>query len=112
MNRRRNEPVRNHFSIFLSLIVGAIIAASGGVMYAYYMNRQVETKREIGRVEGRIKERQLEIVNTEMRIGEVLNRYVIREQLAHHQSSLKPIARGVVEDVRPTQARTVAYAVP
>lgn len=112
MNRRRNESVRSHFSVYLSLIMGAIIAACGGVMYAYYKNRQVETNREISRVEGRIKERELEIVTTNMRIGEILNRYAIREQLAHQRSPLKPIARGVIEDVRAPEARAVASAVP
>jgi len=112
MNRRRNDSPRSHFFVHLSVIVGALVAACGGVTYAYYMNRQVEAKREIRRVEGRIREHRLEIATTRMRIDELTNRYAIRDELARQHSPLKPIPRGSVEDVSPAQTRAVASAVP
>jgi len=112
MNRRRTDTPRSHFTTYFSVIVGAVVAAAGGVTHAYYMNRQVEARREIKRVESETKERRLEIMTTEMRIGEMLNRYTAKEELARQHSSLKAIPRGVVEDVNPAQPRAVVSAVP
>ncbi|BCU75728.1 hypothetical protein [Luteolibacter sp. LG18] len=112
MNRRRTDIPRSHFTTYLSVIAGAVVAAFGGVTHAYYMNRQVEARREVHRIEVETKEHELEILTTQMRVGELLNRYTVREELAHQHSSLKPIGRGVVEDVRPAQPRAVVSAVP
>ncbi|MEI7927223.1 MAG: hypothetical protein WCH40_01635 [Verrucomicrobiales bacterium] len=112
MNHRRDENPHRHRFTFLSMFVGAIVAAAGGILYVYYMNRQVETNRELKRVEMRIKEHELVIMNTRRLIDDDLGRYLIREKLVQQHSSLKPIAQGVVEDVQPKQPRTVASAVP
>lgn len=112
MNHRRSDTPQNHFPLYLAIIAGAIVASGGGISYAYHMNRQVETNREIHRVEARIKERELEILTVQMRTGELLNRYHIREELVHQHTSLQPIPHGVVETVRPPQPSAVASALP
>jgi HAMP domain-containing protein len=94
------------------MILGAVVAASGGVLYAYFKNRQIQTLREIDRAERRIEQHQLDIRTTEMRIDQALNRFVIREELAQQRSMLKAIPRGVVEEVKSTPARAVALAAP
>jgi hypothetical protein len=112
MNHRRDEPPNRQRLTFLSMFVGATVAAAGGIVYAYYMNRQVEINRELQRVETRIKEHQLVIMNTRRLIDDDLGRYLIREKLVQLHSSLKPIPRGVIEDVQSKQTRAVASAVP
>lgn len=94
------------------MILGAVVAASGGVLYAYFKNRQIQTLREIDRTERRIEQHRLDIQTTEMRIEQALNRFVIREELAQQRSMLKAIPRGVVEEVKSTPARAVALAAP
>lgn len=111
MNRRRSDP-RHSASLFLAMFLGFVVAAFGGVLYAYFKNRQIQTLREIDRTERRIEQHQLEIRTTEMRIDQALNRFVIREELAQQRSMLKAIPRGVVEEVKSTPARAVALAAP
>lgn len=94
------------------MILGATVAAGGGILYAYFKNRQIQTVREIDRIERRIEQHRLEIRTTEMRIDQALNRYVIREELAQQRSTLRAIPRGVVEEVKSTPARAVALAAP
>jgi HAMP domain-containing protein len=111
MNRRRSDP-RHSASLFVAMILGAVVAASGGVLYAYFKNRQIQALREIDRTERRIEQHQLDIRTTEMRIDQALNRFVIREELAQQRSMLKAIPRGAVEEVKSTPARAVALAAP
>jgi hypothetical protein len=111
MNRRRSDP-RHSASLFLAMILGAVVAAGGGVLYAYFKNRQIQTAREIDRIERRIEQHQLDIRTTQMRIDQSLNRYVIREELAQQRSALVAIPRGVVEEVKSVPPRAVALAVP
>jgi hypothetical protein len=112
MNHRRDEHPNRHRFTFLSVIVGVLVAAAGGILYAYCMNRQVETNRELKRVEMRIKEHELAILNTRRLIDDDLGRYLIRDKLVQQHSTLKPIPPGVIEDVQPKQPRAVASMAP
>ncbi|MBJ7285056.1 MAG: hypothetical protein JHD23_01540 [Akkermansiaceae bacterium] len=98
MNRRRQES-RTHFSFFLSLIIGAAILAGGGVLHAFYKNRQVEISREIDAIDRRVEQRRLDIRTTEMRMDQLLNRFVIRKQIEANGSMLRPIPVGVIEEI-------------
>jgi hypothetical protein len=100
MNHRRNEP-RTHGSVFLALFMAATIAAAGGVLHAYYKNRQVTISREIDAIDHRIEQYRLDIRTTEMRMDHLLNRFVIRKQIAENHSELRPIPMGVVEQIDP-----------
>ena len=44
MNRFRNEP-KTHPSVFITLILAALVVVSGGIMHAKYKNSQVQTER-------------------------------------------------------------------
>lgn len=85
--------------IILAIIIGAAISAAGGVLHAYYKNQQVKISREIDATERRIEQTRLEIRTTEMRMDQLLNRFVIRQQLADHGSRLKPIPVNVIEEI-------------
>lgn len=101
MNRRRHES-RTPISVFLSLFLAAAIAAAGGVLHAYYKNRQVQVSREIDAIDRRVEQARLDIRTTEMRMDQLLNRFVIRKQIEANGSALRPIPIGVVEAIDAT----------
>jgi hypothetical protein len=72
------------------------------VLHAYYKNRQVTITREIDAVDHRVEQYRLDIRTTEMRMDQLLNRFVIRKQIEDNGSTLRPIPMGVVELIDPT----------
>ncbi len=113
MNRRREEP-RTHTSVFFALILAAAIMAGGGILHAYYKNRQVQVNREIDAVDLHVEHCRLDIRTCEMRMDQLLNRFAIRQQLEQNKSKLRPISLAVVEEVNPAPPvrRNVASASP
>lgn len=113
MNRRKVEP-RSHATVFVAVILAAAISAAGGVLHAYYKNRQVQLTREIDAIDRRVEHSRLEIRTTEMRMDQLLNRFVIRKQLQENGSNLRPIALSSVEEIDPAPAarRSVASTAP
>jgi len=113
MNRRRTE-TRTPFWVFLALVLAAAIVAGGGVLHAYYKNRQVQITREIDLIERNVVQCRLDIQTSEMRMDELLNRFVIRKQIEQNGSSLRPIPMGVVEqiDAFTSNRHSVASAAP
>lgn len=111
MNRRRNEPRTPVMAIF-AVIFGCMIAASGGVLYAYFKNAQIRVAREIDAVEKRIEQYRYDIRTVDMRKDELLNRFALRKQLEESGSRLQPIALADVEEIETAQPRSghVAYA--
>ncbi len=113
MNRRRNEE-KTPFLIFFALFMAAVIAAGGGVLHAYFKNRQVQISREIDATERNIVQCRLDIRTSEMRMDLLLNRFVIRKQVQQNGSLLRPIVMSVIEevgDVAPGR-QSVASATP
>lgn len=113
MNRRRNE-TRTPASVFFALFLAVIIAGAGGVLHAIYKNRQIKVTREIDAIDRRVEQYRLDIRTTDMRMDQLLNRFVIRKQIEESGSLLKPIPMGVVEKVDPaiTHRHSVASAQP
>ncbi len=113
MNRRRTE-TRTPASTFFALFLAAAIVTVGGVLHAYYKNRQVQISREIDAIDRRVEQCRLDIRTTEMRMDQLLNRFVIRKQIEENGSSLRPIPLGVVEeiDATATSRHSVASAAP
>ena len=113
MNRRRQES-RTHLSVFLSLFLAAAIVAAGGVLHAFYKNRQVQISREIDAIDRRVEQARLDIRTTEMRMDKLLNRFAIRKQVEANGSALRPIPVGVVEEIDATASirHSVASAAP
>ena len=113
MNRRRNE-TRTPLRVFLALILAAAIAAGGGVLHAFYKNRQVQITREIDAIDRNVVQCRLDIQTTEMRMDDLLSRFVIRKQIEQNGSSLRPIPMGVVEeiDAATSSRHSVASAAP
>jgi cell division protein FtsL len=113
MNRRRDQPKTPAFLIF-SVILAFAIMAAGGVIHVLYKNRQIQTRREIDAIDRRVEHCRLEIRTTEMRMDQLLNRFVIRKQLEENGSNLRPISLTNVEEIDPAppQRRSVAAAAP
>ncbi len=113
MNRRRNES-RTPFTVFFALILAATISASGGVLHAYYKNRQVQVAREMDAIDRRVVQYRLDIGTTGMRMDELLNRFAIRKQIEENGSLLRPIPTGVCEEIKsaPASRHSVASASP
>ena len=113
MNRRRDEP-RTPASVFIAVILAATIMAAGGVLHAFYKNRQIQISREIDAIDRNVEHCRLEIRTTEMRMDQLLNRFVIRKQLEENGSALRPISLAVVEEIDPAppSPRSVASAAP
>jgi hypothetical protein len=109
MNRRKSE-TRTPGSVLFALIAAAGIAACGGVLHAYYKNRQVQTAREIDACERRIGQYQLDIETIRMRMDERLNRFAIRKDLESYGSSLRPIPIAAIERVTPAAAERGSVA--
>lgn len=98
MNRRRHQ-FCNPLSVFFSLFLAAAIVAVGGILHAYYKNRQVNVSREIDAIERRVEQYRVDIRTTDMRMDQLLNRFVIRKQIEANGSVLRAIPMGVVERV-------------
>jgi HAMP domain-containing protein len=113
MNRRRNE-TRTPASVYLSLFLAAAIVAAGGVLHAFYKNRQVQIGREIKAIDRRVAQYRLDINITDMRMDQLLNRFAIRKQIEANRSSLKPIPIGAVEEIDTSFSgrQSVASATP
>ena len=84
------------------------------MLHAYYKNRQIQISREIDAIDRRVEHSRLDIRTTEMRMDQLLNRFVIRKQLEDNGSGLRPIALAVVEEIDPAPPtrRSVASAAP
>jgi len=113
MNRRRDQPRTPAFVIF-SIILAFAIVALGGVLHAFYKNRQIQVRRDIDAIDRRVEHCRLEIRTLEMRMDQLLNRFVIRKQLEVNGSDLRPISLSVVEEIDPVPPhdRSVASAAP
>ena len=113
MNRRRHESHTSGHPILALLFVATIIAA-GGVLHVFYKNSQIKITREIDAIDRRVEHYRLEIRTTEMRMDQLLNRYVIRKQLEDNGSTLRPISVAIVEEIDPAppHRRSVASVVP
>ena len=113
MNRRRHE-TRPHAPVFLSLILAAAICAGGGVLHAFYKNRQVQINREIKAIDRRVAQYRLDISISDVRMDKLLNRFAIRKQIEANGSPLRPIPISAIEEVDPSFSarRSVASATP
>lgn len=100
MNRRRNE-TRTPASVFCSVILAFVIVCLGGVLHAFYKNRQIQVSREIDAIDRRVEQYRLDIRITEMRMDGLLDRFAIRKQIEDSGSPLRPIPTDAIEQIDP-----------
>lgn len=115
MNRRRNNSTNSGNAFVIAvLILCMAICTGGGVYYVYLKNCQINVARETEKVKSNIAEYERDIIIARSRIGDLQNRFVIREQLRQFGSSLQPITASMVEvvDPAPQADRDVASVRP
>ncbi|MBK1814366.1 hypothetical protein JIN84_02000 [Luteolibacter yonseiensis] len=86
-------------STYIAIILGGIIMTAGGVLHVFYKNRQIQVSREIESINRNIEQCRLDTRTTDMRMDQLLNRFVIRKQIAENGTSLRPIPLNVIEEV-------------
>ncbi len=103
MNRLRSEP-KTHPSVFISLILAALVVVTGGVMHAVYKNSQVKTARLIDQAEQRIEQTEVKIRMIGVNTDELLDRFDMRERLQENGSTLIAITPADIEEIEPSRA--------
>ncbi len=103
MNRLRSEP-KTHPSVFISLILAALVVVTGGVMHAVYKNSQVKTARLIDQAEQRIEQTEVKIRMIGVNTDELLDRFDMRERLQENGSTLIAITPADIEEIAPPRA--------
>ncbi len=114
MNRRKQQQSKISACALIAVILTVSIAATGGVMYVKFKNRQIQITREIDEISRDIEHCRLEVRTIDMRTDQLLNRYLIRKRLEEQRSRLRPINVAVVEEIqlKPKEPDSVASAVP
>ena len=102
MNRLRSEP-KTHPSVFISLILAALVVVIGGVMHAVYKNSQVRTARLIDQAEQRIDQTRVKIRMIEVNTDELLDRFDMRERLRENGSQMIEVTPADIEEVEPAR---------
>ena len=106
MNRLRSEP-KTHPSVFITLILAALVVVTGGVMHAVYKNSQVKTARLIDQAEQRIEQTEVKIRMIGVNTDELLDRFDMRERLQENGSALIAIKPADIEEIAPPRASPV-----
>jgi ferritin-like metal-binding protein YciE len=102
MNRLRSEP-KTHPSVFITLILAALVVVSGGVMHAIYKNSQVQTERLIDQTEKRIDQTHVQIRMIDVHMDKMLDRFEMKDRLKESGSSLVAITPATVDEVDPSK---------
>ena len=103
MNRLRSEP-KTHPSVFITLILAALVVVSGGVMHAVYKNSQVQTERLIDQVEKRIDQTHVQIRMVDVHMDKMLDRFEMKDRLRETGSALVAITPNIVDEIDPSQS--------
>jgi hypothetical protein len=99
MNRLRSEP-KTHPSVFITLILAALVVVTGGVMHAVYKNSQVRTARLIDQAEQRIDQTRVRIRMIEVNTDELLDRFDMRERLQENGTRLIEVTPADIEEIK------------
>ncbi len=98
---RKNRRKKNIDTSSLLVVIGAaFLVAIAGLMYISLKNQQIIIERRIAKKEDQIAQHDLDVKTHRMEIDKVLNRYLIKDQLALMRSSLKSITPSVVLHVK------------
>ncbi|WP_200392741.1 hypothetical protein [Roseibacillus ishigakijimensis] len=81
------------------MILTAISLGGTGLVHTVLKNRQLEVKREIERVDRRLKEKERDVTNLEIRIGQMENRWDLRNALVAAGTELRGIPLEAIEDI-------------
>lgn len=90
--------------MFVLLVLTAISLASTGIFHTVMKNRQLQAVREIESVERRVKEKDRDITNLEIRISQFENYFNMRDTLEASATELREIPLESIVDISPLMA--------
>lgn len=99
MSKNKKKKANLSPAMFALLILTALSLGTTGVFHTVMKNRQLEVVREIERVERRIKEHERDVTNLDIRLGQLENRWDLRNTLVAAQTNLRGIPLEVIEDI-------------
>lgn len=113
MNRRRSNAPATHPSVYVTLVLAALVATTGGALHAVCKNQQIEIERLIDATERRTGKHRLDIQIIGVRMDEMLDRFELKERLRTAGSGLVPVDHGDIEEILPASpVPTVASTGP
>lgn len=99
MSRNKKKKTSLNPAVFALLVLTAISLGATGVFHTVMKNQQLNVVREIERVERRIKEHDRDVTNLEIRLGQLENRWDLRNSLIAAETQLRGIPLQAIEDV-------------
>ena len=99
MSKNKKKKASLSPAVFGLLILTAISLGATGVFHTVLKNRQLSVVREIEQVERRMRENDRDVTNLEIRLGQLENRWDLRNSLAAAETQLRGIPLQVIEDV-------------
>ncbi len=99
MSKNRKKRTTLSPAVFALLILTAISLGATGVFHTVMKNHQLQVVREIERVDRRIREHERDFTNLEIRLGQMENRWDLRNSLVASQTQLRGIPMQVIEDI-------------
>lgn len=96
MNKKKSQKGLSLGTFFVVLTAAALVAG-GGIFYVIVKNEQVQTQRQIAKIERQINDHNVAITGYRADIEDHLGRYRLRQQLEEKNSSLVAIPSGFVE---------------
>lgn len=99
MSKNKKKKTNLSPAVFTLLIMTAISLGATGVCHTVMKNHQLKVKREITRAERRIQEHDRDVTNLEIRLGQLANRWDLRNSLVKSETQLRDIPLQAIEDL-------------
>lgn len=99
MSKNKRKKTTLTPAVFGLLILTAISLGATGVFHTVMKNHQLNVVRDIERVERRIKEHERDVTNLEIRLGQLENRWDLRNSLIASKTTLRGIPLQAIEDI-------------
>lgn len=100
MNRRRSEH-SGQLSLFVALVLSALVTICGGITHAVAKNSQVKVEREIDQAKKRIEQTRVMTRMVEVRSDKLLDRFDMKKRLEEHRSTMVAITPADIQEVIP-----------
>jgi len=103
---KMNQKKKGGFSsaMLVLLLLTAVSLGATGIFHTVMKNRQLQVVRQIEKVERRVKEKERDVINLEIRINQLENRYDMRNALIAGNTSLRGIPLESIVDISATVA--------
>lgn len=94
MRKKRNSKQLSIIMFNILMVFG--VFCCGGTFYTVLKNKQIHLARQIETVQSRTDQHGMDIRTEQMRVDQLLDRYMIRERLRVTGSQLQPISQDAI----------------